>query len=235
VKLLRGDGPALRVGHRGAAALAPENTLEGLRVGVEHGLDAIEFDVLEEGGRLVLAHSPLELPEASATLDEALEYLAASRAGAHVDLKQRGLEAGVADALRRHGLVERSIVSSLDHAALRDLRRHEPRLRVGLSYPEDRYGIARYRTAAPAIALAMRGLRRLLPRVIVRWLARAGASAAVLHESLVSPVVVERCHAVDAAVWAWTVNDPETAKRLENWGADAIITDDPRIFGSSLR
>ena len=235
MKLLRGDGPALRVGHRGAAALAPENTLEGLRVGVEHGLDAIEFDVLEEGGRLLLAHSPLELAEASATLDEALEYLAASSAGAHVDLKQRGLEPRVADALRRHGLVERSIVSSLDHAALRELRRHEPRLRVGLSYPEDRYGIARYRAAAPAIAVAMRGLRLALPRVIVRWLTRAGASAAVLHESLVTPAVVDRCHAVGAAVWAWTVNDAETAKRLENWGADAIITDDPRIFGPSLR
>jgi glycerophosphoryl diester phosphodiesterase len=53
----------------------------------------------------------------------------------------------------------------------------------------------------------------------------------VLHYALVTPRVVERCHDAGAAVWAWTVNDAKTAAQLEDWGADAIITDDPRIFG----
>jgi glycerophosphoryl diester phosphodiesterase len=235
VNLLRGDGRALRVGHRGAAALAPENTLEALRIGIEHGMDAVEFDVLADGdGRLVLAHSALEVPDDTTTLDDALDFLSESGAGAHLDLKQRGLEEQVAEALRRHQLLERSIVSSLDHGALRDLRRHEPALRVGLSYPEDRYGVARYRVAAPAIAVGLRALRRTLPRVIGRWLTRAGASAAVLHYELVTPGIVRRCHSLGAAVWAWTVNDADVAGRLEEWGADAIITDDPRIFGPKL-
>lgn len=235
MNLLRGEGRALRVGHRGAAALAPENTLAALRAGIEHGMDAVEFDVLADGdGRLVLAHSALELPQETATLDEALGFLAEAGAGAHVDLKQRGMEGEVASALRRHALLERSMVSSLDHGALRDLRRHEPSLRVGLSYPEDRYGVARYRAAAPAVAVGLRALRRTLPRLIGRWLVRAGASAAVLHQELVTPSIVRRCHSFGAAVWAWTVNDAEAAQRLEDWGADAIITDDPRIFGRML-
>ena len=235
MNLLRGDGRALRVGHRGAAALAPENTLDALRAGIEHGMDAVEFDVLADGeGRLVLAHSVLEVPKESATLDDALALLADAGTGAHVDLKQRGLEEQVANALRAHDLLDRSIVSSLDHGALRDLRRHEPSLRVGLSYPEDRYGVARYRVAAPAIAVGLRALRRTLPRVIGRWLTRAGASAAVLHHDLVTPFIVRRCHSMGAAVWAWTVNDQQVARRLEEWGADAIITDDPRIFGPTL-
>jgi glycerophosphoryl diester phosphodiesterase len=235
VNLRRGDGRALRVGHRGAAALAPENTLAALRAAVEHGMDAVEFDVLADvDDRLVLAHSTLELPHERATLDEALAYLASTGVAAHLDLKQRGLEQRIADALRNHGLVDRSFVSSLDHRALRDVRRHEPRLQVGLSYPEDRYGVARYRAAAPAIRVGLAGLQRTLPRLIGRWLDRAGAAAAVLHYALVTPRIVERCHHVGAAVWAWTVNDPKTAAQLEDWGADAIITDDPRIFGDRV-
>jgi glycerophosphoryl diester phosphodiesterase len=235
VNLLRGDGRALRVGHRGAAALAPENTLDAIRAAVEHDMDAVEFDVLADvDDRLVLAHSTLELPHERATLDEALAYLASTGVAAHLDLKQRGLEQRIADALRNHGLVERSFVSSLDHRALRDVRRHEPRLQVGLSYPEDRYGVARYRVASPAIRVGLAGLRRTLPRLIGRWLDRAGAAAAVLHYALVTPRIVERCHHVGAAVWAWTVNDPKTAAQLEDWGADAIITDDPRIFGDRV-
>ena len=58
MRLLRGDGPLIRVGHRGAAALSPENTLRSFEAALAHGVDAIEFDVLDlVGGPLVLAHS----------------------------------------------------------------------------------------------------------------------------------------------------------------------------------
>lgn len=235
MRLLRGEGELIRVGHRGAAALAPENTLASLRAAVELGVDAVEFDVLaDESGRLVLAHSRHELPEERATLDEALRYLGAAGVGAHVDLKQRGLERQVAEALRDRRLLQRSLVSSLDHSALRDLRRYERNLRVGLSYPEDRFGVSRHRASAPVIALGLAALRRTLPRLIGNWLERAGASAAVLHHGLVTPAVVRRCHARGAAVWAWTVNDVDTAARLAARGADAIITDDPQTVGPGL-
>lgn len=53
-----GPGP-LRVGHRGAAGLAPENTLAAFAAGVSHGADAIEFDVrMSADGRFVVIHDP---------------------------------------------------------------------------------------------------------------------------------------------------------------------------------
>ena len=68
MRLLRGDGPLLRVGHRGAAALAPENTLRSFEAALACGVDAIEFDVLDRGdGPLVLGHSLAELGPEPAT------------------------------------------------------------------------------------------------------------------------------------------------------------------------
>jgi glycerophosphoryl diester phosphodiesterase len=234
VRILRADGPPIRIGHRGAAALAPENTLEALRAGIAQGCDYVEFDVLSSpDGGLVLAHSAHELPEDVASLDDALALLAAEGVGAHVDLKQRGLEEGVGAALRNHDLLERSLVSSLDWAALRDLRRYEPALRVGLSYPEDRYGLSGRRTLAPLLAGGLAVMKWTLPRLVGRWLERAAASAAVVHHQLVTPSLIRTCHHRGAAVWAWTVNDPTEAGQLVEWGADAIITDDPRILGPS--
>lgn len=47
----------LVVAHRGAAALAPENTIEAYRLGVEAGADAIELDVhLTADGQLAVIH-----------------------------------------------------------------------------------------------------------------------------------------------------------------------------------
>lgn len=47
----------LVVGHRGAAAHAPENTMESFRLGVEMGADAIELDVhLTSDGQLAVIH-----------------------------------------------------------------------------------------------------------------------------------------------------------------------------------
>jgi glycerophosphoryl diester phosphodiesterase len=64
IDLSRRNGRPLVIGHRGAAAIAPENTLEAFRTAAELGVDLVEFDVLAlENGPLVVAHSDrLEVP-----------------------------------------------------------------------------------------------------------------------------------------------------------------------------
>jgi glycerophosphoryl diester phosphodiesterase len=229
IDLHRRDGRLLRIGHRGAAALAAENTLEALAAAVELGCDLVEFDLLELDGALVLAHSPAELPAEPATLDEALAYLAATPAGVHVDLKSRGIEAALVERLRALGLVERTVVSSFHADDLRALRPLEPGLGLGLAYPQDRLGASRRRALLPLVASALRLMRAGLPPRIGRMLAGAQASAMMLHWSVVSRGVVERCHALGVPVLVWTVVSREEVRRLNELGVDGVIADDPQI------
>ena len=48
-----------RVAHRGGGTLAPENTLAGLRCGLEHGFRGVKFDaMLAKDGVPILMHDP---------------------------------------------------------------------------------------------------------------------------------------------------------------------------------
>jgi len=230
--LLRGDGPVLRIGHRGAAALAPENTLEAFEAAIAAGVDGIEFDLVRGKDGLEVAHA--RGSHGAPTLDAALTFLAQHDVRVHVDLKAGGREADVADALRRHGLEERAVVSSFSVRSLLALGELAPELARAFTYPEDRLGISRRRPFSYVVRGGLASMRAVLPRRIATMVARAGAAAATLHHQLVTPRTVSVCHGFGAAVWAWTVNDEATAARLAASGVDAIITDDPRIFRGRL-
>jgi glycerophosphoryl diester phosphodiesterase len=241
------------IGHKGAAALAPENTLRSLGRALEVGVDMVEVDVLSlADGTLVLAHSDdlLEVSHGSArgrvtreslaelrkvapdlpTLDEALAFVARRGADIQLDVKLPGYERPVVAAVRRHQLVERTLVSSCFPEALRLVGELEPAIRRGLTYPFDRRGVSGRRFLRPAVWAGLRALRLALPRRIGELLRRADASVATLHYSVVSAAAVRRCHALGAQVLAWTVDDAGLAARLEAVGVDGIITNDPRIF-----
>jgi glycerophosphoryl diester phosphodiesterase len=47
----------------------------------------------------------------------------------------------------------------------------------------------------------------------------------------VSEAAVDRAHTAGAAVWAWTVDDPAEVARLDRAEVDAVISNDPEIFG----
>ena len=231
MRLLRGDAPLIRVGHRGAAALAPENTLRSFEAALACGVDAIEFDVLDRGdGPLVLGHSLAELGAEPATLDQALELLAGRDVTVQVDLKLTTRLDEVADALARHGLSERAVVSSFHLASLAAFAGRAPQIPIGFTYPEDRYGVSRRRALQPAIRLGTLVLRRAIVPRIPAMIERAGAAALMLHHAVVSAAAVERAHGAGAAVWAWTVDDPAELSRLEATGVDAVISNDPEIF-----
>ncbi len=231
--LHRGDGGVLRVGHRGAAAVAEENSLAAIEAAARAGIDAVEVDVSRAAdGSIVLAHGP-EIPVDAPPLDDGLAAAARAGLAVQLDVKTPGMEREIVDAVRRHDLLDRSFVSSFSLAILAAFGDAAPGLPRSYTYPDDRFGLAQRRLLQPAVRGALSGMRAVLPWRLPSRLRSVGASAATLNWTVVSPAVVAACHGLGAAVLVWTVNDPELAGRLAEMGADGIISDDPGIFLTS--
>jgi glycerophosphoryl diester phosphodiesterase len=226
---LHRSGPPLVIGHRGAAALARENSLAAIEAAALHGADGVEVDVLRaHDGRVVLAHGPEIAPDAP-PLADGLGLASALGLFVQLDVKRRGLAADVARAVSDAGLGERSFVSSFSPSILAEFREAAPALPRSFTYPEDRYGMTGRPLLRPFVGPALATLRAALPRRLGAWLRRTDAVALTLNWSVVTSAAIDGAHALGAAVLAWTVNDAGLAKTLVESGADAIITDDPRI------
>lgn len=227
-----------RVGHKGADHIAPGNTHASFDAALAHGVDMIEFDVLPEhvdgGGELYLAHDYGALRASTAhTLEEGLAHLAGETFAAielDVDLKLPGYELRVLDALRRHGLLERTLVSSMERESLRVLREAEPALRLGWSVPKLRRDPFRSPwTVAPALAIGA-AYRATLPRRAAAAIAAGHVDALMAHWRLVTRALVRHVQRVGGELYVWTVDDRRVIDRLEALGVDGVITNDPRLF-----
>ncbi|MGH2851696.1 MAG: glycerophosphodiester phosphodiesterase [Solirubrobacteraceae bacterium] len=224
--------PALiRVGHRGAPAQAPDNTLASFEAAREIGVDMIEFDVLPargRGGELYVAHDHGALDTAtSLTLTQALTHFATPPfAGIRLqlDIKRAGCERAVLDALDATGTRPRAFFSTGVRGVLARFRELAPDIPRGWTVPDipgvgDVPGIARvYRSRLPA-----RAQRRI----------RSGAvNALVPHWSLVTPALVRAVSGEGGELYVWTVDDAARIAWLAELGVTGVITNDPRLFGA---
>ena len=235
ISLVRPEGRPLRIGHRGAARLAPENTLASFRAAVQAGVDLVEFDVIRHGDRLLVAHGSAAVVADTPTLDEALRFFVdeAPSIGLHLDLKLTRYEQEVVEALRRHGLAHRSFVSSYYVSTARAIASHDADVRVGFTVPRRIFRISEEGRSAPVARFGLRFLRWITPFAIRPLLALTRASDVVLHHSLVTRASVRAAHARGAAVVTWTVDDPAVLARVTRAGVDAVVSNDPRIFASA--
>ncbi len=226
------------MGHKGAAHIEPGNTLASFDAALAHGVDMIELDVLSEHagghGRLLVAHDHEDARSRSPlTLEQALEHLASPRFAAlelDVDVKLPGYELRVLDALREHGLVQRTLVSGMYTSALALIRAAEPGLRLGWSVPRVRRDYTTdMLTAIPALAM-LTGYRALLPRRVRAALREGRFDAIMAHWRVVTPALVRAVADGGGELYVWTVDDARTIEKLSAMGVDAIITNDPRLF-----
>jgi glycerophosphoryl diester phosphodiesterase len=228
-----------RVGHKGADHIAPGNTTASFDAALAADVDIIEFDVLPrdqldpDGAQLILAHDYEHAPPDAVTLEEGLAHLASSQFAdieLDVDLKLPGYERRVLEALRRHGLVERTIVSTLYMRSLVVLRELEPRLRLGWSVPRVRRDYTTTAlTALPAFGLLLR-MRRRLPGIAAAHVRAGRCDAVMAHWRLVTPRLVRKLGEAGGDLYVWTVDDAARIRALEALGVTGVITNDPRLF-----
>lgn len=232
MRLRRADGAQpLVIGHRGAAAIAPENTLAALQAAVDAGADLVEFDI---GPDLKLSHSQLEVPDDQISLDDALAFLMEHGVGAHLDAKLPGYEQQIVDAARRHRIEERVVISTAFARSARRFQAIAPELPCAIGYPRDSYGISRLRWPDGLTRAGAAALRQAMPVRIPVLLRSARADTLSLHHALCSRTAVRVSHSLGAPVLAWTANDPGTVRRLVAIGVDAVVSDDPGMTRETL-
>jgi glycerophosphoryl diester phosphodiesterase len=226
----------IRVGHKGADHVAPGNTIGSFEAALEHGVDMIEFDVLRtRDGRLVLAHDYEDADSRECvTFEEGLAHFAGEAYASvelDVDMKLPGYEREVVDGLARHGLLERSLVSTMYPESLDLLGELEPGLRRGWSVPRVRrnYLKAPLYVRLPVYAIA-RYMRLRLPGQATARIRAGGCEAIMCHQILVSGRLVRAVHAAGGQVYIWTVDDAASIRALDALGVDGVITNDPRLF-----
>jgi glycerophosphoryl diester phosphodiesterase len=221
----------LVIGHRGAAAVAPENTLASLEAAVAARVDLVEFDI---SPGLLLGHSLDELPPDALTLDEAFEFLKAHGVGVHLDVKLPGYEEQVLEAIRRHGVAERAVLSTAFAVTARRFAQLAPELPRAIGYPRDRLGVSNLRWPLPLQRAGAMTLRQAMPvrvPLLLRW---ARANTLSLHHTLCSRAAVATAHRLGAPVLAWTVNDASVVRRVAAAGVDGIVSDDPEMTLATL-
>lgn len=249
--------PPLILGHRGASALAPENTLAAFSRAISDGADGIEFDVrLSRDGIAVVIHDATL--KRTGLIDRAVNELTAAELR-EVDVGSWFAERAqnprqfrgeklptLAQAFElfsaNNGLlyVEMKCKPNEGEALAAEVvmltRKSEMVDRVVVE-SFDHSAIAaikridsKIRTAAlfePKVTRPISTIRRL--KMVDAALAVA-ADEVALHHTLAAESVVDKARQVGLEVVIWTVEDPSWVKRARALGIKALIANDPGLM-----
>ncbi len=242
-------GRPLVLGHRGASADAPENTLAAFRLALDEGADGFELDVWRCGtGELVVHHDPDTLRTGASDLRVTSSSLAELRrldVGAWKGDRFRGeripLLAEVLEGFPG-AVVNVEMKSSgfppdllLARAVARTLVDLDASTRCIVS-SFDAVLLATFRWVAPGVPTG------LLIGADRHWRLRAAVASRILRPraihpewTLITPERVRGWTSRGLRVNAWTVDAPEEIPRLCEMGISAIVTNRPASIRRAVR
>ena len=216
----------VRIGHRGAAGHAPENTIQAIEKAIALNADFVELDVRRSlDGHLVIIHdagvdrttdghgavAELTLAELRRltianelripTLRDALKA-AAGHVGLLLELKAEGLAEQVWTEVRTCRATGVLIYASFFHAELLRIRETNP--------------------GAQTMALL-----EAVPVHPTTFAIDSQATHVGLAFDSLNPPFVQALHQADLQVFTYTVNEPADISRARGMGVDGIISDFP--------
>lgn len=218
----------LIIGHRGAAGLAAENTLESLQAGYDAGADILEFDI-----RLTADNIPI-LAHNARLYDRTISQhpLAELRQRGTVTTLQEALDAFFGKVLLNIELKQTSGVTIIyDMVALYTTR------------PED-WDSVLFSSFKPQALMALRAqnsevnlalLHHINPFSFMRYHKRLHFAAAGFHRLHVNPLALEVARQLGIFTYVYTVDRPDTARRFGRRAVDGLVTNYPDRIAVALR
>ena len=229
----------LVIGHKGASAIAPENTLKAFKKAIELKADYLEFDIHHTSDKEIIIHHDEDTLSTTGVLkriiDTSLEELKKLDVGEgeqiptlrelikitkgkinlQPEIKAPGLAHDLVNILRENNLVETSLVSCFEVVELLQIKEIEPQLKLGYLIPK--------------------ALTKFQP--IKQYIKRAVENqfyAIHPYHTAVNKKLIEFSHERGLKINVWTVNEEEIMKRLIDLGVDGIFTDDIALLNKLL-
>ena len=219
-----------KIGHRGAAGHAPENTLKSFKKALELGVDMVELDVYVcASGELVVIHDDKvdrttdgtgyvvektfeELRSLDAgdgekipTLAEVLDVID-QKVQVNIELKGPGTAGPVSALIDEY--VEKGwnhedfLVSSFNHHEIKRFKKERPEVQIG-------------------------ALMTGIPLNFAAFAEKVGASFVGLCMEFINQEFVDDAHKRGLEVFVWTVNDLDDIQKIKDLGVDGIFSNFP--------
>jgi glycerophosphoryl diester phosphodiesterase len=221
----------LRIGHRGAAGHAPENTLAAIQKGIALGVDFVEIDVRRtKDGVLVVLHDETvnrttngkgridrlclrDIEKLNAgngehipTLEEVLK-VAAGKTGLMLELKIRGAAQQTVEAVREAGFRDPVIYASFLHNELKYVRTVDPEA---------------------SLMVLFGGLSRASVARAIKY----GPSYVGLRHDKATRPLVDAFHRADLLVFVYTADAPSDIQHALSLDVDGVISNFPERIAS---
>jgi glycerophosphoryl diester phosphodiesterase len=207
-----GMSAPITVCHRGASALAAENSFEAFRLAMQNGVDYSELDVhMGRDGALVVTHDAVLDPVLESALPRLADVfdLVRGKMGIYVELKGARTGQALGELIRAGGAQGVHLISgSADLDLVAELRRAAPDVPRSILFTAD-------------------------------WRGRPEAMIGACHDLSVTyahpcfrpiePTLIAAFHHAGLLVMTPHTNDAAEARYFAQIGVDAIASDDPRI------
>jgi glycerophosphoryl diester phosphodiesterase len=225
----------LVIGHRGASAYLPDNTIESFQQALIDKADMIELDVRRSvDGELVLYHDwyvqsefgiskPAALATSEeigrfclsrgiklATLDEVLSNFA-GKIKINIELKAGGYEIDVLNAVYKYGIAADIVMSSFFPWVILKLKDLDSNIKTGWIVGQEQV-LFLNRFGGPPVEMLFKYMK---------------AESIHLHYKIITKRLVKTFHSRGVPVYAWTVDDIALTKKLIQMGVDGLITNKP--------